>query len=89
MDIELLQHQHQLPVSNSSSEASIHALGVGSYLPPVHVASGHSEMRLWYEREVENSQVRDVNISCMNAYLEHGRRAWRALFTIIGSLLLI
>ena len=33
--------------------------------------------------------MRDVNISYMNAYLEHGRRAWRALFTIIVSLLLI
>ena len=33
--------------------------------------------------------MRDVNISCMNAYLEHGRRAWRALFTIIVSFLLI
>ena len=54
MEGELLEQQHQLPVSNSSSEASIHALGVGSYLPPVRVTSGHSEMRLWYEREVEN-----------------------------------
>ena len=65
------------------------ALGVSSYLPPVRVASGHSEMRIWYDREVENERMRDVLISSMNAYLEHGRRAWRALFVIIVGLLLI
>ena len=65
------------------------ALGVSSYLPPVRVASGHSEMRIWYNREVENERMRDVLISSMNAYLEHGRRAWRALFAIIASFLLV
>ena len=89
MNIELLEHQRPLPESNSRSEVSSHDMDVGSYLPPVRVTSGLSETRASYEREVDNEQMSDLNISCMNAYLEHGRRAWRALFAIIVGLLLI
>ena len=89
MDIELLQQQRPLPELSSRAELSNHDMNIGSYLPPVRVTSGLSVTRASYEREVDNEQMSDLDIICMNAYLEHGRRAWRALFAIIFGLLLI
>ena len=89
MNIELLRQDNESVRSDSMTEIPSHAMNTGNYLPSVRLRSRLYETRVNYGREVDSDHMNDLDIFCINDYLKHGRRTWRALFGIIFSFIFI
>ena len=84
MNIELLRQDNESMRSDSMTEFPSHVMNTGNYLPSVRLRSRLYETRVNYGREVDSDHMNDLDIFCINDYLKHGRRTWRALFATLG-----